>query len=116
MLIGLPERHLLIAGRLRPGDEEFAALFAEFVVEQSGGADEPIDRRVFELVDGHLVEFSAHPPAGLMAEDLRVEAADGIATVTLDRPDALNALTVPLKQELLAAFRADRPATTPSAP
>jgi hypothetical protein len=27
------------------------------VVEQSGGADEPIDRRVFELVDGRLVEF-----------------------------------------------------------
>ena len=30
---------------------------------------------------------------------------DGVATVTLDRPDALNALTVPLKEELLAAFR-----------
>lgn len=61
VLIGLPERHLLIAGTLRPGDEEFAALFAEFVVEQSGGADEPIDRRVFELRDGHLVEFSGAP-------------------------------------------------------
>jgi hypothetical protein len=58
ILIGLPERHLLIAGTLRPGDDEFAALFAEFVVEHSGGADEPVDRRVFELVDGHLVEFS----------------------------------------------------------
>ena len=61
VLIGLPERHLLIAGTLRPGDEEFAALFAEFVVEQSGGADEPIDRRVFELRDGHLVEFASTP-------------------------------------------------------
>jgi hypothetical protein len=58
VLIGLPERHLLIAGTLRPGDEEFAALFAEFVVEQSGGADEPIDRRVFELAGGRLVEFA----------------------------------------------------------
>lgn len=57
VLIGLPERHLLIAGTLRPGDDEFAALFAEFVVESSGGADEPVDRRVFELVDGQLVEF-----------------------------------------------------------
>ena len=56
--IGLPERHLLTAGSLRPGDEDFAALFAEFIVEQSGGADEPIDRRVFELVDGRLVEFA----------------------------------------------------------
>jgi hypothetical protein len=58
VLIGVPERHLLIAGALRPDDKEFAALFAEFIVEQSGGADEPIDRRVFELVDGHLVEFT----------------------------------------------------------
>lgn len=37
---------------------------------------------------------------------LRYEVADAIATITLDRPDALNALTVPLKTELLAAFRA----------
>jgi hypothetical protein len=61
VLIGLPERHLLIAGALRPGDDEFAALFAEFVIESSGGADEPVDRRVFELVEGRLVEFSGLP-------------------------------------------------------
>jgi 2-(1,2-epoxy-1,2-dihydrophenyl)acetyl-CoA isomerase len=36
---------------------------------------------------------------------LRYEVADAIATITLDRPEALNALTVPLKTELLAAFR-----------
>ncbi len=59
ILIGLPERHLLTAGSLRPDDGEFAALFADFVVEHSGGADEPIDRRVFELVDGRLTEFHA---------------------------------------------------------
>lgn len=58
ILIGLPERHLLTAASLRPDDPDFAALFADFVVEQSGGADEPIDRRVFELVDGRLVEFA----------------------------------------------------------
>jgi 2-(1,2-epoxy-1,2-dihydrophenyl)acetyl-CoA isomerase len=34
-----------------------------------------------------------------------VEAATGVATVTLNRPDALNSLTVPMKRELLAAFR-----------
>jgi hypothetical protein len=56
----LPERHLLVAGTLRPGDEEFATLFATFVLEQAGGADEPIDRRIFELVDGQLREFT--PP------------------------------------------------------
>ena len=55
---GIPERHLMTAGSLRPGDDDFASLFAEFIVEQSGGADEPIDRRVFELVDGRLVEFA----------------------------------------------------------
>lgn len=57
ILVGIPERHLLTAGSLRQGDDEFAELFADFIVEQSGGADEPIDRRVFELVDGRLVEF-----------------------------------------------------------
>ena len=57
ILIGLPERHLLTAASLHPDDTEFASLFAEFIVEQSGGADEPVDRRVFELVDGRLVEF-----------------------------------------------------------
>jgi hypothetical protein len=56
VLIGVPERHLLVAGALRPGDAEFATLFTDFVVESSGGADEPVDRRVFELVGGRLVE------------------------------------------------------------
>jgi 2-(1,2-epoxy-1,2-dihydrophenyl)acetyl-CoA isomerase len=36
--------------------------------------------------------------------DLRVDTVDGIATVTLNRPEALNALTIPLKQDLIAAF------------
>lgn len=34
-----------------------------------------------------------------------VAAEDGVATVTLNRPDALNSLTVPMKQELLGVFR-----------
>jgi uncharacterized protein YtpQ (UPF0354 family) len=63
ILIGVPERHLLTAASLRPGDDDFAALFAEFIVEHSGDADEPIDRRVFELVDGRLVEFAWPAPA-----------------------------------------------------
>ena len=37
--------------------------------------------------------------------DLRVEVADSVAVLTLDRPAALNSLTVPLKEELLATFR-----------
>jgi hypothetical protein len=58
ILVGLPERHLMTAGSLRPDDPDFATLFADFIVEHSGGADEPIDRRVFELVDGRLVDFA----------------------------------------------------------
>ncbi len=57
ILVGLPERHMLIAGALAADDAEFADLFADFVLEYSGGSDEPIDRRVFELVGGKLVEF-----------------------------------------------------------
>jgi hypothetical protein len=57
VLVGLPERHLLVAGSLAPDDMEFAALFGEFVREAAEGADEPIDRRVFELVGGELALF-----------------------------------------------------------
>jgi hypothetical protein len=58
VLVGVPERDLLAAGTLRQGDDDFAEMFAEFIVEHSGGSDEPVDRRVFEIVDGRLVEFS----------------------------------------------------------
>ena len=98
VLVGIPERHLLTAASLRPDDQGFAAMFAEFIVEQSGGADEPIDRRVFEIVDGRLVEFSR------MTDGLRVEVDGPVATLTLDRPEALNALTVAVKVALRAAL------------
>jgi 2-(1,2-epoxy-1,2-dihydrophenyl)acetyl-CoA isomerase len=44
--------------------------------------------------------------AGLAAafESLQFEIADAVATITLDRPAALNALTVPMKAELLRAL------------
>ena len=38
-------------------------------------------------------------------DTIRFEIDEAIATITLDRPDALNALTATLKEELLAAFR-----------
>lgn len=38
-------------------------------------------------------------------EHLGFAVSDAVATLTLDRPEALNALTVPLKTSLLAAFR-----------
>jgi 2-(1,2-epoxy-1,2-dihydrophenyl)acetyl-CoA isomerase len=40
-----------------------------------------------------------------MPGELRVETSDGVATLTLDRPDALNALTVRLKEDLARTFR-----------
>lgn len=58
VMVGLPERHLLVAAALRPGDAEFATLFASFVLEHSGEADEPIERRLFELIDEQLVPFA----------------------------------------------------------
>ena len=58
VLVGIPERHVLAAGCLRPDDAEFASMFGDFILETSGAADEPVDRRVFEIVDGRLVEFA----------------------------------------------------------
>lgn len=58
VLVAIPERHMLVGTTLRPEDAGFAAMFGEFVIEHSGGADEPVDRRLFELVDGRLVEFN----------------------------------------------------------
>lgn len=40
-----------------------------------------------------------------MAADLRVDVDGPVATVTLDRPDALNALTIPLKVALVEALQ-----------
>jgi 2-(1,2-epoxy-1,2-dihydrophenyl)acetyl-CoA isomerase len=39
-------------------------------------------------------------------ETILVEVADGVATVTLNRPDSLNALNSAMRRELLAAFKA----------
>jgi hypothetical protein len=58
VLIGLPDRHLLLAGALREGDADFAALVRDYVMEHSADADEPIDRRIFELSGTDLVEFA----------------------------------------------------------
>lgn len=58
VLVGIPDRHLLVAGALSAGDTEFVALFREFVAQQSEAAEEPIDRRIFEIAGGELVEFA----------------------------------------------------------
>jgi hypothetical protein len=58
VIVGLPERHLLVAAALRAEDTEFATQFADFVDARAEGADEPIDARVFELVQGELRAFT----------------------------------------------------------
>ena len=57
VLVGVPYRHLLVAGTFRADDPEFAALFMDFVGANADDSDEPIDRRVFELVGGELRSF-----------------------------------------------------------
>ncbi len=60
VLIAVPDRDLLIAGSLAPGDAEFAGQLAAFVADVVDGAHEPIDRGLFELVgDQHeLVRYA----------------------------------------------------------
>lgn len=55
VLVGLPERHLLVAGAAAADDPEFAELFGRFVADTSESADEPIATGVFELRGGELV-------------------------------------------------------------
>jgi hypothetical protein len=62
IIVGLPERDLLIAAALAEGDEDFAVMFANYVADRARSADDPIDGRIFELVDGDLVELE--PVAG----------------------------------------------------
>ncbi len=59
VLVGVPERDLLVAGALVDGDEEFAALFAEFIRDDAAGADQPLDARLHEIVAGELQAFEA---------------------------------------------------------
>lgn len=60
VLIALPDRDLLVAASLQPGDAEFAAQFAAFAADLTDGAHEPIERGLFELVgeQHELVHFA----------------------------------------------------------
>jgi hypothetical protein len=58
ILVGLPERDMLVAGPLVPGDDEFAALLGEFLGEQHDAAVQPITEAIFELRGTELVSFA----------------------------------------------------------
>jgi hypothetical protein len=61
VLVAVPDRDLLVAGTLNPGDPEFATQLAAFVADVADDAHEPIDGGLFELVgDAHdLVRYVA---------------------------------------------------------
>jgi hypothetical protein len=59
VLIGVPDRDLLVAAPLVPGDEAFVDLFRAFVAEQFESGSMPIAGSIFELRDGELVAFDA---------------------------------------------------------
>jgi len=63
VLVGVPARHLLIAGTLHGDDPEFAPLFADFILDYAGDSDESIDRRCFELREGRVTVFDPAAPA-----------------------------------------------------
>ena len=50
ILVAMPDRDLLVAGSLNPGDDEFPGQLQAFILEVVEDAHEPIDRRLFELV------------------------------------------------------------------
>jgi uncharacterized protein YtpQ (UPF0354 family) len=63
VLVAMPERDLLIATGAARSDSEFEALFADYVTGRAQAADRPIDTRIFELVDGELVDSGIEPRA-----------------------------------------------------
>jgi uncharacterized protein YtpQ (UPF0354 family) len=58
VVVGLPDRHLLLATPLAADDPEFAGLLAAFIRDHADAADEPVHAELFELVDGELVAFA----------------------------------------------------------
>ena len=57
VVVGLPYRHLLVAGRLRSDDLDFVALLGDFVRDHADAADEPVHSELLELVEGELRAF-----------------------------------------------------------
>ncbi len=58
VVVGLPDRDLLVAARVTADDPEFEAMFATFVGDQAEASDEPIDRRLFELAGDALTPLA----------------------------------------------------------
>ncbi len=57
VLVAIPSRHLLVAGSATASDAGFADDLRAFVWANEADADEPVDPRLFILVDGGLEEL-----------------------------------------------------------
>lgn len=58
VIVGMPNRHILVAGSLLPADPGFLDDLRSFVATEAAGADEPVDGRIFELFEGGLTEIA----------------------------------------------------------
>jgi hypothetical protein len=74
ILVAVPERDLLLAAGLAEGDDEFASMFADYIADRAGAADEAVDSRVFELVDGELVAPTGPSATPWRHPDRRISA------------------------------------------
>ena len=105
--------------RFAPATSTSRGLFAEFVASTGRRPDEPIDRRVFELVGGELrlAALDGGRVAGLGgAERPRSRRPTRSRRSPWIARTALNALTIPMKQDLLRVLRVGRPRRDPSVP
>jgi hypothetical protein len=58
VIVAVPSRHLLVAGSLVPTDPGFMDDLRSFVATEAAEADEPVDGRLFELLEGGLTEVA----------------------------------------------------------
>ncbi len=57
--------------------------------------------RTFSLIDGHTPNGGVAVTSHSVTDDLLIERAEGVATVTLNRPESMNSLSLSLKEALL---------------
>ncbi|MDZ7827855.1 MAG: alpha/beta fold hydrolase [Gammaproteobacteria bacterium] len=83
----------------------------ELIPEMGHDLPEPLIPDLVERIGNFItgVEADRPPPHGVNAmsetELVRVERDAGVTTVTLNRPDALNALSTPLRKAIVRTFR-----------
>ena len=99
ILVGLPDRHLLVAGVSSAGDAEFGR--SSWPASWPTMPTAPTSRSTDACSSWSATSCDRWPADRRMAartfEALRWEVDSGVATITLDRPAALNSLEATLK-------------------